>query len=325
MNQFENEAYRRELGARRERLIGAISSKSGDAHLTDLLQQVDQALERLRDGKFGICETCHDPIEPDRLAVDPLLRFCLDHLSEAEQRYLQRDLEMASAIQTSLLPKNGVEVPGWLTEFHFQPSGPVSGDYCDLVPASDGSLYFFIGDVSGKGVSASLLMAHLHAIMRTLVESMPGTAEIVLRANRLFCEGTAQKNFATLVAGRAFPDGTVELTTAAHCPVFVVRSDRVERISPAGLPLGLFCQIDPAAQRISLKKGDSLFLCTDGLLEARDERNELFGEERLERLLRQAHREPPRKVLERCKHDLASFLRSGKLFDDLTLMTIARS
>ncbi len=324
MNEFESEAYQHELNIRRERLLGAISSDTGDVHIADLLQQVDRALERLRNGTFGFCETCHDAIEPERLAVDPLLRYCLDHLSDAEQRFLQRDLEMATAIQNSLLPKNGVTVPGWTTQFHFQPSGPVSGDYCDLVPASNGSLYFFIGDVSGKGVSASLLMSHLHAIIRTLVESMPGTAEIVTRANRLFCEGTAQKNFATLVAGRAYPDGSVEISTAAHCPVFVIREDRVQRIPPAGLPLGLFCRIDAKATTISLEKGDSLFLCTDGLLEARNDQNELFWEDRLENLLRHAHRMSPGNVLDLCKRELVSFTNAGRPTDDLTLLSLAR-
>ena len=96
---------RTELEQRRERLHAALHSPAADASLPQLLTAVDAALIRIDQGTFGVCETCHDAIEPERLLADPLLRFCLDHLTSAEQRALESDLSLAAQIQRRLLPK----------------------------------------------------------------------------------------------------------------------------------------------------------------------------------------------------------------------------
>jgi len=90
--------FRPQLEQRRERLLSALHS-SADASLSDLLTEVDAALARMDEGTFGICETCHDPVEKDRLLSDPLVRFCLDHLTDEEQRALESDLALAAGIQ----------------------------------------------------------------------------------------------------------------------------------------------------------------------------------------------------------------------------------
>src|SRR5260370_8803793 len=99
--------------------------------------------------------------------ADPLVRFCLDHLTNAEQRALESDLSLAARNQRALLPKAGLAPDGWDARYHYQPAGMVSGDYCDLFE-TDGGLLFMLGDVSGKGVAASRLMSHLHPPFRTL-------------------------------------------------------------------------------------------------------------------------------------------------------------
>src|SRR5713226_1118628 len=93
-----------QLEERREKLAAALAASAPSAPLAQLLQEVDAALERMEKGSYGICEACHEGIEKDRLIADPLLRFCLDHLTTAEQRALEKDLELASRIQRGLLP-----------------------------------------------------------------------------------------------------------------------------------------------------------------------------------------------------------------------------
>ena len=166
----EQTYLRTELELRRERLHEALHSPAADASLSELLKAVDTALSRLDQGTFGLCETCHSTIEAERLLADPLVRFCLDHLTSAEQRALESDLSLAARIQRVLLPKPGLAPVGWEVCYHYQPASMVSGDYCDLFEIDEG-LLFMLGDVSGKGVAASMVMSHLHATFRTLAEA----------------------------------------------------------------------------------------------------------------------------------------------------------
>src|SRR5438445_8859942 len=190
--------YRRtELEQRRERLHTALHSPAADASLSQLLTAVDAALGRIDQGTFGLCETCHDSVEPERLLADPLVRFCLDHLTSAEQRALESDLSLAARIQHALLPKPGLAPAGWDVHYHYQPAGMVSGDYCDLFE-TDGGLLFMLGDVSGKGVAASMLMSHLHATFRSLAETSLPIDRLVQDANRTISESTMAEQFTTL-------------------------------------------------------------------------------------------------------------------------------
>ncbi len=194
----EQTYLRTELEQRRERLHAALHSPAADASLSQLLTAVDTALSRIDQGTFGLCEECHDKIEAERLLADPLVRFCLDHLTSAEQRALESDLSLAARIQRALLPKPGLAPAGWDVRYHYQPAGMVSGDYCDLFE-TDGGLLFMLGDVSGKGIAASMLMSHLHATFRSLAEAGLPLDRMVENANRIFCESTLAGQFATLV------------------------------------------------------------------------------------------------------------------------------
>ncbi len=138
----------------------AIALAPQKAGFVGLLREVDSALERMAKGSYGLCEECHETIEQDRLLADPLVRYCLDHLTESQRAALQHDLDLASQVQRNLLPQVNLQAGGWDTSYYYAPLGPVSGDYCDLIP-SDGQLFFVLGDVSGKGVAASMLISSL--------------------------------------------------------------------------------------------------------------------------------------------------------------------
>src|SRR5438128_4786461 len=225
--------FRDQLLDRRQKLETAAATLSGPNDVTRLLEEVDAALQRLNAGTFGLCESCGDPVETERLLADPLTRFCLDHLTTVEQRALEEDLELASRIQRELLPKleprpGGPGGPGgiigWEIAYHYQAVGPVSGDYCDLIQGDGGQTYFLVGDVAGHGVAAALLMSHLSATLRTLISLGLPLSQLMERASRIFCESTLPTQYATLVCARASSSGEIEVCNAGHPPPLVVRA-----------------------------------------------------------------------------------------------------
>jgi len=318
---------RDQLVHRRRQLEKVASASHGREDLVRLMKEVDEALDRMDRGSYGLCEECHDPIEPERLLADPLLCYCLDHLSPDEQRFLQMDLDLASRVQRALLPKQSLITPGWEARYHYEPVGPVSGDYCDLVETGpdEGGLFFLFGDVSGKGVAASMLMARLHAILRALVDARLPAGEIMGRANRLFCESSLPASFATLVCGKAGRNGDVEVGNAGHCPPLLIRNGRAARIEATGLPVGLFCSVDYSVERVRLSRGDTLFLYTDGLSEAQSADRREYGIDRLARLLEERHALPVPDLIGACLEDLRAFRSGAPRTDDLTLMVIRRT
>src|SRR5438034_1195146 len=133
-------AMREQLLQRRERVRTAMSTAVGsgaDPQLTALLREVDAALERFESGTYGLCEKCHDTVEADRLISNPLERFCLDHLSADEQRALEEDLTLAAQTQRGLLPRQNIQINGWQFDYCYEPARLVSGDYVDIIPASE--------------------------------------------------------------------------------------------------------------------------------------------------------------------------------------------
>ena len=315
---------RHQLLDRRGRLQDAIPVVAERAPLVRLLEQVDEALARMDQGTYGLCEVCNEAVEGQRLLVDPLLRNCLDHLTAEQQRTLERDLDLARHLQQELLPRRDARLDGWEIDYHYEPVGPVSGDYCDVMQLPDGDTFFALGDVSGKGIAASMLMSHLHAIFRSLGSIELPMDEMISRANRLFCESTTPSFFATLVCGRAGGTGEVQICSAGHPPALWASGGQITRIEAGGLPLGLFCSGDYQVSRIRMEPGDALVLYSDGLSEAAHPRLGEYGLDRLSALVGARYSEAPGALIGACLADLRSFLDGAGRTDDLTILAMRR-
>lgn len=327
MPEITESFLREQLHTRRHRLESALAGSPGAEGLAQLLKEVDSALARMEAGSYGICEECHDTIEKDRLLSDPLICYCLDHLTANERRALEQDLELAAQVQRGLLPRKSLQHDGWEVSYHYQPLGMVSGDYCEVVTSSNGApgMFFALGDVSGKGVAASMLMSQLHAIFRTLVALDLSVPLLLERASRVFCESTMSSLFATLVCGRADAAGEIELSNAGHCPALLVHQERLTRLGATGVPLGLFCTGDYPSQRVQMEPGDTLFLFTDGVVESRSPSGAEYGEARLTQTLTRNGSRSPRELIHACLDDLSAFRSGTPLADDLTVMVVRRT
>jgi phosphoserine phosphatase RsbU/P len=310
---------------RRQKLDAAAAARGAAPNLDRLIAEVDAALARIESGSYGLCETCHDPIETDRLLADPLVRFCLDHLTPREQRALEQDLELAARIQRELLPQLPFRVDRWEAAYTYEPAGQVSGDYCDLISTGNGDVHFIVGDVSGKGVAAAMLMAHLHAMFRTLISLGLPLADIMERASRLFCESTLPTHYATLVCGRARSSGEVEVCNAGHVPPVVVKNGDVQIIAAGGLPLGMFCEEQFSTSQLRLSNDDVIVLCSDGVTETENSAGIDYGHQRVIEQVRGARDPHPDVLLGRCLDDLHGFRGAASQRDDITLMLLRRS
>lgn len=319
--EFDHTAIQGELVERR-RLLEAAGARSNTDQLSELLDAVDSALERLEGGRYGICEVCHGAMGEDRLSADPLARVCLECLTPTEQRALEYDLELASSIQTGLLPKHHFENAGWEGYFHYEPKGVVSGDFCDVV-AAEGSTFVLLGDVAGKGVAAALLMSHLSAIFRGLVGSGLTLVEIMGHANRMFSPAIPVGSYATLVAARLWSDGRVEISNAGHVPP-LYHNGRVDQLPPNGVPIGLFFESTYTSQMLHLKPGEKLVLATDGVIESTDPEEREYGIETLSALVADFPDADAPDLANRLVSDVRRHRAGLPADDDTTLMVIQR-
>ena len=325
---------RERLLARREQLAG-LAGERREQRLVELLRRVDVALEAMDVGEWGVCSVCHEHISEENLRGDPLVTVCLECLSLEERRALERDLQAAALVQRSFLPAPTSAYDGWDLAFHWEPHGTVSGDHVDLVrPGAPGEpLHLLLGDVMGKGVAASLLQSHLHALFRAL--AVPGVplGELLGRVNRLFWEATGGARYATMVALRLHPGGRVEMANAGHPRPLLADARGVRPVEGSGLPLGLFAGAEYDSRELQLRGGDTLLLYTDGWTEAMAPAttstgepccDEEYGIGRAAAALRRVARAAPADVLAALRADLAAYLGELPTQDDITLFAVRR-
>ncbi|HEX4953189.1 MAG TPA: SpoIIE family protein phosphatase [Thermoanaerobaculia bacterium] len=317
-------ALRDELAQRRERLA-RLAVTVRESQLVELLQQVDSALERLDEGTFGRCTHCAGSVEAHRLAADPLITLCLECLSPTQQRDLERDLQAAARVQAALLPPRQLVHREWEVALLWEPLGAVSGDHYDLLPPRrEGEpLHLVVGDVAGKGVAASLLQAHLHALLRALLTPEEPLAGLLARTNRFLCEVTLPSSYATLIALRLSDGGAVEMASAGHTRPLLADRRGVRPVEGAGLPLGLFSEAEYASRELHVGRGDVLMLYSDGWTEAETDEGE-YGIGRAAAALRRARGLPLTDLLAACRADMQDFLAGAPRGDDLTLLAVRR-
>jgi len=315
--------FREGLNERKQKLEGAIAYGGGDFEFASLLGQVDAALAKLDNGTYGKCEECGDYLETGRLLSDPLARVCLSELSLAEQRSLEADLELAATIQRGLLPKVDTGHASWKADFVYEPLGAVSGDYCDVIPVGE-DLYFVLGDVSGKGMAASLLMSSLHAIFHTLLPLSLELCDLMSRANRLLVDSSLPNQFVTLICGKANSKGELEIVNAGHLPPILIKSGMKGELNFSGLPLGMFAETRFAASKMKLNAGDSLLLFTDGVTETVDEDGTEFGPAGLFDAVGDGWTEPTG-LIQKCLTRVSEHRGRAERNDDLTVLALTYS
>jgi sigma-B regulation protein RsbU (phosphoserine phosphatase) len=244
----------------------------------------------------------------------------------AQRERMNRELEIAREVQEHLFPQRLPAVPGLDYCGHCRPAREVGGDYYDFLELPDNRLGIAIGDVSGKGVGAALMMASLEASLRALASVMRDPADLMGRVNSLVRQASASNRFATLFYAEYHTvTRRLAYVNAGHNPPFVLRNNgvgcQVLRLETGGPVIGL---LPHSYQRgeFSLETGDLVVLFTDGISESMNIRDEEWGEERLIQLAKTCHGLPAMEGTSRILAAALAFAGGAPQHDDMTLVVL---
>lgn len=293
------------------------------------LDAIDDALSKADSKTLGRCKVCQGQVEPALLEIDYSACVCIEHLSIEERRQLESELQLAQSVQKTLLPQEIPQIPGLEIAAYSRPAQIVGGDYFDFIEFSSGLHGLAIADVAGHGISASLHMASIQALLRTLVPGNKSPSAVMSQVHKLFIHNIRFDTFVTFFIG-AFDSSTKTLTycNAGHQPPLVLRNtgrkeDPAVLLRPTGAAIGLVENAEFGEKTVDLQEGDLLVLYTDGVTEAMNIHNQEFGRQRLEASIRQAQRLPVKEVIQKIRLGLEQF-SEGKSFADDTTMMVCR-
>ena len=241
-----------------------------------------------------------------------------------EQERLRRELELSRLIQTEMLPRAPLRLPAAEIKGVSIPAREVGGDFFNYFLLPDGRLALLVGDVSGKGVGAALLMANVQATLRARLPLESNLAVLAAQLDREIDETTPRAVYLTLFLGILDIDRQeLRYVNAGHNPQFVLHDDDGIVAMPAtGLPIALYPGQPYQEAAVAVRRRDLLFFYTDGLVEAENEAGEMFGSERLQTLLSRQHAEGVDRILERVEEAARAFRGSAEPTDDATLMAL---
>ena len=297
-----------------------------DEHcIQEHLHVIETSLEEIENETLGLCEICHGFVETSRLEMDYTAHVCLDHYSDEERRRLESELELSQIVQRALLPQRMPNIAGVELAAFSRPSEIIGGDYFDFFNYRDGAHGLVIADISGHGVSAGMLMSSLQAALRTMAPDTEVPAEILERINRFYIHNINFTTFITIFLARFDPETRIlSYVNAGHNPPVVHRKQTGEihwltRTAPA---IGLAEDFRPKTASVTLERGDSLLLYTDGLTEALNLKMEQFGHERLAELFVQSVNLTMPDIVQVVRQTVNEFSDRVPLVDDATLIAL---
>jgi sigma-B regulation protein RsbU (phosphoserine phosphatase) len=245
-------------------------------------------------------------------------------VAQQQRDELASEIQLATEVQQSILPRTVPSIPGFEVAAKMYPAKMVAGDYYGFFELANGDIAFAVGDVSGKGVAAGLLMPSIEIALRLDLPRHPRSSELIQGFNDVVCQVTGGKRFISLFYARLSPSSRqLEYTNAGHNPPLLLRAGCPPQQLRAGGPvLGVIPHAHYASERIELKKGDLLILYTDGLVEAESPEGESYSVQRLESTARAHLEDPVASIAEAIYASVIEFRRNNALEDDATLLLL---
>jgi sigma-B regulation protein RsbU (phosphoserine phosphatase) len=240
-----------------------------------------------------------------------------------EKQAIERDLETARVIQKNLLPHEIIQPEGYEIAAYSESAKQVGGDYFDLLTTEDNETIFAMGDVSGKGITASLLVANSQAYLKSISKQNLPITEASALLNDLVAESTVSGTYITFFWGRLNSKRELTYVNAGHNPPLLVRNGELTKLEKGGLILGMMKTMMPyESETIQLQSGDYIIVFTDGVTEAMNSAEEEYSDEKLEELCKSLNSQSAEEAKELILADVKKFTAGFEQSDDLTLMVI---
>ncbi|MBI2743013.1 MAG: SpoIIE family protein phosphatase [Chlamydiales bacterium] len=291
-------------------------------------------MERVGDGDLTI-RYAHDPLgfeinllgEQFNAMVDGIVH----HIEEVKRvkigkELLLRELKIGHEIQESIFPKEIPNIQGLEIATGFRPAGQVTGDFYDLFLDSEGDLIVILGDAAGKGIPACLFAFLLRSMLRTAFKTMRAPLnQIIESANSLFCLDTGDSGyFATSWIGKIdLKNQRLHFTSCGHHPLLILRKNgELEELTTPGISLGVESEISVEVSSTPFGPGDLLLMFSDGVIEEHDLNQQLFGKERLRKILAAARSMSASQLIDHVINEVETFSTGTPQHDDLMLLAI---
>jgi serine phosphatase RsbU (regulator of sigma subunit)/CheY-like chemotaxis protein len=257
-------------------------------------------------------------------SVSALVAQKLRQEAEAARLFF-RELEIAREVQRHLFPSHPPNVPGLDISTYCRPAHVVGGDYYDFLYQPDSELWVTVGDVSGKGISAALLMASLQASLRTQLNGRPNSvADVVSELNQALCSSFGQERYSTLFCGRLNPvDWNLTYVNAGQVQPRLLRSSgELQYLNCGGVPVGLLDSASYEHASIRLQPGDVLACFSDGITEASNREGHLWNDRDVDQVLDENRHRSAAEVLDKLVQAADDFMKNGEQADDMTIVIL---
>src|ERR687897_851267 len=248
-------------------------------------------------------------------------------VAEARERErIEQELQVARQIQQALLPEAAPQLEGWELTTYYEPAREVGGDFYDFLEFEDGRVGLVVGDATGKGMPAALVMATTRGMLRAVVHSVESPGEVLARVNEALVAEIPPNMFVTCLYAILDPNsGSLRYANAGHNLPCRRHDDQADELRARGMPLGLMPGMSYEEKEIELEKGESVLFYSDGLVEAHDPKGQMFGFPRLRRMVAE-HAAEEGSLVDFLMEELYSFVGEGwEQEDDITLLTLQRS
>jgi hypothetical protein len=242
-----------------------------------------------------------------------------------ERERIEQELQVARQIQQALLPEATPELYGWQLAAYYKPAREVGGDFYDYLELEDGHLGLVVGDATGKGMPAALVMATTRGMIRAVSQSLDSPGKVLARVSNALYPDIPSEMFVTCFYAILDPEsGRLHYANAGHdLPYLLHHSEGTHELRATGMPLGLMPEMSYEEKEAVLREGDSVLFYSDGLVEAHDPHYEMFGFPRLGALIAEHGEESS--LVDSLLEELYSFVGEGwEQEDDITLLTLKR-